>query len=136
MTYSVSSSFNFKDAFGFHTQSMVEQAKPHPKKSYIGWNLLNIIGYVPVLGILSALGRLFVINNQPEDYSFGFLASAAFRAFVETIGGGVLFLIPDIIVTIGRVLSKYKITINQVEQESQGSEPLIEDEESGSEVEN
>ena len=66
-------------------------------------NILNAVGYIPVLGIITGIFRIAIGVWVEEDAS----KRAIFigRGITELVGCGILFLIPDLIASIGRACS-------------------------------
>lgn len=100
------------NAFGYHTHgtsSPLRDAGVFSNEQHIGLNLINVAGYIPIIGGFQAgYLRLHVAKNYQENrITQSFFAIQVARSIFEFLGLGILFLIPDIIVTIGRLLSKY-----------------------------
>jgi len=75
-------------------------------------NKYHLIAYMPLLGaivgvfqrILPAI-RIFKDLNPSESFATRVCVTQIFRGVCETLGLGLLFLIPDVIMTIGRLCS-------------------------------
>lgn len=76
----------------------------------LAWNMLNIIGYIPVLGIISGIFRQMILkkdfpdcSNDPRNHRFAnFVKIQRVRSWMEIFGIEFLLLVPDLIFTIGR----------------------------------
>ena len=99
-------------ALGFHISS------PFKSKidEHIGYsrlqtvvNITHLAGYIPLLGMISGivLLALLIIKPQPisRDEYAGFRNIELVRAFLQILGYGSLFMIPDLITTIGREIA-------------------------------
>lgn len=115
--------YNVEGTFGFHTRKTVPErnrkvtiqtteidyAKRRCSESYrtssdaIAINALNILGYIPVLGLIPCAARLiYPLCNKDSamHYESPDVKIAEYiRGFFEGIGLGILFLIPDVIIT-------------------------------------
>ncbi len=72
-------------------------------------NKYHFIAYMPVLGAIIGLffriiPAMKAMKDMPPNFKTG-IQFQIFRGTCETLGLGLLFLIPDIIVTIGRLCS-------------------------------
>ena len=87
------------DYFGFYGRS------DDLPDYYYSINKYNVAGYCPIVGIGTACIR-FAIAAKTPDMSMSLRVTLVIRGIIEALGGGLLFLIPDLIVTIGRYLCK------------------------------
>lgn len=91
---------------GFHTRKSVSELfdNTDPAKGARVINLVNCVGYIPILGIFVGAMRLFIsIRKWNESHSLSsFHAAMIARGTLEIVGGGLLLLIPDLLVSIGR----------------------------------
>lgn len=96
---------SFISAFGFHNQSTADKHHPRlPDGSRIraySLNILHLAGYVPLLGIFTGAVRMLFVhrsNTSNRSYALGMIA----RGVLEIVGGGLLLVVPDILVSICR----------------------------------
>ncbi|MCB1181337.1 MAG: hypothetical protein KDK55_04875 [Chlamydiia bacterium] len=93
--------------FGYHTSTTAhvreywELPKKIHKKKAILFTVINIAGYIPVVGAATAVVRCVIILSNPNK-SIAFTVTMMGRGVVEFFGLGSLFLIPDVIVTFHR----------------------------------
>ena len=97
MVATVSPSFYF----GFHTTKTCKNEFPTHNNAK-GNNVGNILGYIPVIGIL--IGAVRIDTARRENLSMATKVTMIVRGILEIMGLGLLFLIPDLIVSIGRHL--------------------------------
>ncbi len=84
-----------------------------------GWDLqsqcmngmLNLIGYIPLIGTIAGLARLKIANesltnNLPKRE---FYKASKFRAYIEIVSCGFIFIIPDLLISIGKSLYFYLV---------------------------
>ncbi len=84
------------EPFGFHVgPSMINF-----DTSACKINVLNLCGYFPLLGIYSAYSRFKMITPSG---SVAFQATLITRGVLEGLGVGIIFLVLDLLVTIGRM---------------------------------
>lgn len=89
---------------GFHTKKSVSELSNNAAKGARLINLVNCAGYFPILGIFVGAMRLCIaIRKWKESHGLSsFHAGLIARGALEIVGGGLLLLIPDILVSIGR----------------------------------
>ncbi|MEZ5315506.1 MAG: hypothetical protein R3E91_04795 [Chlamydiales bacterium] len=70
------------------------------------FNFVRFLGYLPIFSILAGISKFRTLNalNQ-RDVSLSFRCISVIRGVLEILQLGLLFLIPDLIVTLGRYLS-------------------------------
>jgi len=99
---------NGSNAFGFYTEEQVRKIDPWvaAKSHALSLNISKILGYIPLVSYLRWDNRP---GNRPDNDAFPRAKqTVAYRTFfilrlaAETFLIGILFLIPDIIFTIGR----------------------------------
>jgi hypothetical protein len=99
-------------AFGYHIsspfKSKIEEHSGYSRLQGV-INITHLAGYIPMLGIISGIVLLFLLITKPwpiahDDYA-GFRNVELIRACAQLLGYGFLFLIPDIITTLGREFS-------------------------------
>lgn len=101
---------SFISVFGFPSCTSIQSTPLHdrganPRVELAIVLIWNIIGYIPVLGILAGSARLSGgIRNWSEKKWRPFNSAMIARGVLEIIGAGILLLILDIIVSIGRHL--------------------------------
>jgi hypothetical protein len=98
------------EAFGFFTGAQVQKMDPvltkaDAKAKALWLNVSKILGYIPVVGFISNMGQ--ATTKRLEQFrhlkpTSGFRAAFTLRFLGEGLGVGILFLIPDLIVTIAR----------------------------------
>jgi hypothetical protein len=99
--------FSAVDAFGFHSQYQIEQLigvkADHEDAKVL--NLSMVMGYFPVVGTIVGIFRLIITNNAAfmPHVSPDFILSLQFRAIIELCSLGFLLIIPDLVITIGRI---------------------------------
>ncbi len=93
--------------FGFHTRYTMPGEYYDEEYSGAGTvNVLNMLGYMPVLGLIPCVCRLILplcdetssMHNEPTEVKI----ANYIRGFFEGLGLGALYLIPDLIATIYR----------------------------------
>jgi len=120
--------FSISDNFGFSSKAYIQNRgydedknkveesyddnTPHMDKVLGNTNTYNIMGYIPIIGaIIGIFKRIVPMIQEIKEYSSSpekmknFYSFQIFRATCETLGMGFLFLIPDIIATIGKMCS-------------------------------
>lgn len=103
-------------AFGFFTGEQVQKLDPDLikaiAKTKAAWlNMSKILGYIPLVGIISNMGQCIVDELEQFQYlkpTTGYNVAFTLRVAGEAAGVGALFLLPDIIVSIGRVMPESK----------------------------
>src|SRR5687768_3337486 len=100
-------SYSVGGFFGFHTCHTVPIEKAYleenAKADALGWNILNGIGYIPLVGLIPFAIR--VVRPLTDDTCFIHAEPTAVRVafyvrgIFEGLGLGLLFLIPDLVVT-------------------------------------
>ncbi|MCI5052470.1 MAG: hypothetical protein MRY21_04970 [Simkaniaceae bacterium] len=114
-----------QSTFGFHTRKTLPSRKREfliskkgdrdkvlndlPVKDCYILNGLNILGYIPVLGLISARERLYrplsdahhPMHVEPKNVKI----SLYVRGVFETVGLGSVYLVPDLLVTAKRFCS-------------------------------
>jgi len=89
---------------GFHSSSTGHDElawdKSNSSKKY---NLTLISGILPIIGIVVGSGHICIGLSKDQDFRspldrIGLVA----RGIIEILGGGILFLIPDLIITMHR----------------------------------
>lgn len=132
---------NVNNTFGFHTRNTIPGAYKHnikflnrktrqhefysnlnvAKTDAIFFNALQIAGYIPVVGLIPFAARLIVplfneesaMHQEPADVK----KAHYIRAIFEGLGMGILYLIPDIIVTLDRFApSTYAGRVHQLNE--------------------
>jgi len=88
------SAYNFT---GWHTET--SRAKEMNSLEVTKYNVLRGFGYVPVIGIFTGLAD---INIGKDEKDLATRVYGIARGILEIIGLGILFLIPDAIVSIHR----------------------------------
>ncbi len=91
------------EVFGFHVVApTVKNFSTSDVACYL--NIINLCGYLPVLGIWSAYARTRMMRQEMRsDAPLAFRVTAIVRSVIEALGCGILFFIPDLITTIGRM---------------------------------
>lgn len=88
----------FSTVFGFHNAFSAPQLP-----NYKVFNVSHLLGYIPILGIFT--GTMEILSARTDWHASNdrqFEAGLITRGAIEILGGGLLLLIPDILVTIGR----------------------------------
>lgn len=116
-------SLSILSTFGFHWRVNVHYENERLK------NITNIVGYFPIVGTIAGIYRM--IMNYPylsfsvptavllpgaaEIWEAGealsrrsFHVAEFSRGIIETLGGGFLLIVPDIIITAGRALFNWQ----------------------------
>lgn len=92
------------DLFGFHSAKTVTPEENDSDDTKQGkartLNAMNIIGYIPIFGIISGIIRFWLAFRHADNAECK--VALITRAIVEIVGAGLLFAIPDLIVSIGR----------------------------------
>lgn len=93
--------------FGFHNQATLPT---HPSRDFDAtWhNVLNVLGYIPVFSFVPCVARLIYplcdrlapVHQGPTSVKIAVYV----RGFLEGLGLGSLYLIPDLIATIYRFM--------------------------------
>ena len=98
---------------GFSDNRILIESNPVKKSSKIQRNLLKIIGYIPVLSIITAAVRLKNISNATfaTEAKRDSKARHIARSIFELIGLGSLLLLPDVAITIDRERKAKKIAV-------------------------
>jgi hypothetical protein len=82
----------------------------HMKKMHRNINLMNGLGYIPIIGTIIGIARIFFFSQfipKNKHYSKNELAFSCLqvgRGCIEMFSLGAIFLIPDLIFTINREL--------------------------------
>jgi hypothetical protein len=96
------------DVFGFHSQYHVLSSvgKKADEDDALVHNVSIIIGYIPLIGTIIGAARLYLsYNSNFVDYAGeDFVLALRGRAIVEICLMGYLLIIPDIIITLGRII--------------------------------
>ncbi len=105
------------DGFGYHLPSTLEKLGGSMKSEVKEMNILNGAGYLPVVAgayRINQYARPLMKkgpDNQLTKTEKLFFAVQIARGVIEFLGGGLLFLIPDIILTLGRAYGKWEMDI-------------------------
>jgi len=96
--------------WGFHTKETSYLADGFGDSGWggsaIAFNACNIVGYIPGIGCIPAVIRFIVaISGHADKKHRPFNASIGVRGVFEFLGLGVICLVLDIIVSIGRFTS-------------------------------
>ena len=96
------------NTLGFHyTDSYPEKASTE----IIVHNVANVIGYFPVIGTIVGLARIIfalyqiVSSETLDDEQKEYFRAEIYRGAVEFLSLGIMFIVPDIIVTRARNIS-------------------------------
>lgn len=88
---------------GYHTtHSATLEKRKYRDNPDMG--LINFLGYIPLIGMVVGGARIWGRAIEDSDASLGERTYHFIRGSIEFLGGGLLLLIPDLIVTIGRYL--------------------------------
>ena len=97
------------DAFGFRTPYYyaAEDGKKLQNPGAFPHNISNLLGYIPLIGTIIGIAKLRLsyrtafLTESTESY----LKAYRFRATVELFSIGCVFIIPDLLISVGRFLS-------------------------------
>lgn len=96
------------DQFGFHStyfSSLGNTDLQGERKGMMQRNVISIMGYIPIVGIISGIIRIVLSAQQmnKEKCDKAYHAVHITRGVFEILGLGSLYLIPDLLVTAGRI---------------------------------
>lgn len=92
-------------ACGYHTNTTSYELNPNRDRYYRITNWANALGYFPILGTITGCMRICIASfrlSQEKDSAF-FFKVQIIRGSVEALSLGFLFIIPDLIMTFGRL---------------------------------
>lgn len=98
----------FEATFGYFNTAYIREE--NVKKTHRIINLMNALGYVPILGTIIGIARIVFFqkpNADGESYSRKEKSFSRFqiaRGCIETLSIGIILIIPDIIFSINRAL--------------------------------
>jgi hypothetical protein len=89
---------------GWHTTARLTQEKPTLTYNDVNdivlkHNVITVMGYVPIVGTLAGIAHI-VMSKDANNLAGRVYAIA--RGILEIFGLGILFLIPDVIVSVHR----------------------------------
>ena len=97
------------EPFGFKSEFLCQEA--NLGENYIGRNVVTVLGYFPLAGLIVGIARIaFSYKKMQTDQSadgHAFYAIQITRGVFEIVGLGLLFLIPDLVVTAIRAINAH-----------------------------
>lgn len=112
----------FGQSFGFHGECCHNVTKVDNENIDGAMNISAVIGYCPVISIISGLGRSILFSmavivklsgGVGHDLTYCFMITQVFRGVGEALQLGLIILLPlDIIFTIGRLIARPHPTLS------------------------
>jgi hypothetical protein len=99
------------DLTGWHTAASMADIKGDTKPGLPKYNIYRVMGYLPIAGIITGVTEINFGKNHENPSTRVY---AIVRGIFEMLGLGILFLIPDAIVSIHRHFCAAKLNAQKV----------------------